>query len=83
MNNLRCPRCGLSHSKKNGHTHYSKQNHQCLECGRQFVADRAAYNSSDQRTGQETALGADSTTRHLPHAFSQPGVVVAVHRRSL
>ncbi|ADE16993.1 hypothetical protein Nhal_3984 (plasmid) [Nitrosococcus halophilus Nc 4] len=39
MNNLRCPRCGLSHIKKNGHAHYGKQNHACLACGRQFVAD--------------------------------------------
>jgi len=39
MNNLRCPQCGLSHSKRNGHTHYGKQNHQCLNCGRQFVED--------------------------------------------
>lgn len=39
MNNLRCPQCGLSHSKRNGHTHYGKQNHQCLDCGRQFVKD--------------------------------------------
>lgn len=39
MNNPSCPRCGLSHSKKNGHTHYGKQNYQCLECGRQYVAD--------------------------------------------
>ena len=37
MNNLRCPQCGLSHSKRNGHTHYGKQNHQCRNCGRQFV----------------------------------------------
>ena len=39
MNNLSCPQCGLSHSKKNGHTHYGKQNYRCLECGRQFVAN--------------------------------------------
>ena len=39
MNNLRCPQCGLSHSKRNGHTHYRKQNYRCLECGRQFVRD--------------------------------------------
>jgi insertion element IS1 protein InsB len=38
MNNLRCPRCSLSHIKKNGHTHYGKQNYRCLSCGRQFVA---------------------------------------------
>ena len=39
MNNLGCPQCGLSHSKRNGHTHYGKQNHLCLNCGRQFVED--------------------------------------------
>ncbi len=39
MNNPSCPQCGLSHSKKNGHTHYGKQNYQCLHCGRQFVED--------------------------------------------
>jgi len=47
MNNLRCPQCGLSHTKKNGHTHYGKQNHQCKECGRQFVVD-------SQRIGEAT-----------------------------
>jgi insertion element IS1 protein InsB len=39
MNSLRCPRCGLSHTKKNGHTHYRKQNYRCKSCGRQFVRD--------------------------------------------
>jgi insertion element IS1 protein InsB len=39
MNNLSCPSCGLSHSKRNGHTYYGKQNYQCLECRRQFVKD--------------------------------------------
>jgi insertion element IS1 protein InsB len=39
MNNLRCPRCSLSHIKKNGHTHYGKQNYRCLSYGRQFVAN--------------------------------------------
>ncbi len=36
-NNLTCPRCQLSHIKKNGHTYYGKQNHQCLICSGQFV----------------------------------------------
>ena len=36
-NNLRCPRCQLSHIKRNGHTYYGKQNYQCLLCDRQFV----------------------------------------------
>jgi insertion element IS1 protein InsB len=39
MHSLSCPRCGVSHTKKNGHTHYRKQNYRCLKCGRQFVSD--------------------------------------------
>lgn len=38
-NNLTCPRCQLSHIKKNGHTYYGKQNYRCKSCGRQFVAN--------------------------------------------
>lgn len=47
MNSLSCPRCGLSHTKKNGHTHYRKQNYRCKGCGRQFVRD-------SQRVGADT-----------------------------
>jgi insertion element IS1 protein InsB len=47
MHSLRCPRCGLSHTKKNGHTYYRKQNYRCLSCGRQFVG-------GSQRVGDET-----------------------------
>jgi IS1 family transposase/transposase-like protein len=32
-----CPRCKSSTYKKNGHIHNGKQNHQCKDCGRQFV----------------------------------------------
>jgi len=32
-----CPSCYSTNIKKNGHTHYGKQNHQCKCCGRQFV----------------------------------------------
>ena len=49
MNNLlSCPQCGLSHSKRNGHTHYGKQNHQCLACGRQFVEDSQRITEEDR-----------------------------------
>jgi len=48
MNNICCPHCGLSHIKLNGHTHYRKQNHQCLECGRQFVADSQRITEEDR-----------------------------------
>jgi insertion element IS1 protein InsB len=39
MNNLRCPQCGLSRIKRNGYTHYGKQNYRCKNCNRQFVED--------------------------------------------
>ena len=32
-----CPSCHSTNIKKNGHTYYGKQNHQCKCCGRQFV----------------------------------------------
>lgn len=49
MNNLSCPQCGVSHIKKNGHTHYRKQNHQCKECGRQFVADSQRISQGERQ----------------------------------
>ena len=39
MNKLRCPQCGLSHVKRNGLTHYGKQNYRRQDCDRQFVED--------------------------------------------
>jgi transposase-like protein len=49
MNNLRCPHCGLSHIKLNGHTHYGKQNHLCLSCRRQFVEDSQRITAEDRQ----------------------------------
>ncbi len=34
---MNCPHCQSPHIKKNGHTHYGKQNYQCTACRRQFV----------------------------------------------
>lgn len=36
---LTCPACRSTTIKKNGHIHNGKQNHRCLNCGRQFVID--------------------------------------------
>lgn len=33
---LSCPTCGSHAFKKNGYTRHGKQNHRCLDCGRQF-----------------------------------------------
>jgi insertion element IS1 protein InsB len=44
-----CPTCGSSRYKKNGHTHHSKQNHQCKACKRQFVATAEDRSIADER----------------------------------
>ncbi len=33
---MQCPKCGSEHIRKNGHRR-SKQNHICVNCGRQFI----------------------------------------------
>jgi insertion element IS1 protein InsB len=43
-----CPRCKSSTYKKNGHIHNGKQNHQCKDCGRQFVDCFEQYLVSDE-----------------------------------
>jgi IS1 family transposase len=42
-----CPQCQSPKCKKNGHIHNGKQNHQCKDCGRQFVDCFAQYLVSD------------------------------------
>jgi insertion element IS1 protein InsB len=44
-----CPRCQSSQYKKNGHLHNGKQNHQCHNCGRQFVQCFEQYLLSDDK----------------------------------
>lgn len=34
---MKCTHCGSESTKKNGHTHYGKQNYYCHPCHRQFV----------------------------------------------
>jgi transposase-like protein len=31
-----CPKCSSKAFKRNGYTRHGKQNHRCLDCGRQF-----------------------------------------------
>jgi len=53
-----CPRRQSPKDKKNGHIHNSKQNHQCHDCGRQFVDCFAQYLvSGDTRALIERWLG--------------------------
>lgn len=34
-----CPQCTSKAFKRNGYTRHGKQNHRCLDCGRQFSID--------------------------------------------
>lgn len=36
---IRCPQCSSQAFKRNGFTRHGKQNHRCLECGRQFSTE--------------------------------------------
>lgn len=56
MNNRSCPTCGLSQIKRNGHTHYGKQNYRCLTCGRQFVEDSQHIQADDREMIQRLLL---------------------------
>jgi hypothetical protein len=38
---ITCPSCQSENIKLNGHIHNGKQNHQCKDCGRQFVLNPA------------------------------------------
>jgi len=44
-----CPQCGSTTYKKNGHIHNGKQNHQCKDCGRQFVQCSDQYLIADDK----------------------------------
>ncbi len=40
---IECPQCSSYAFKKNGYTRHGKQNHRCLECGKQFSIDTEAF----------------------------------------
>lgn len=46
---IQCPSCASTTIKKNGHIHNGKQNHRCLNCGRQFVTNPENKTVSEQQ----------------------------------
>jgi insertion element IS1 protein InsB len=44
-----CPKCGSLKYKRNGHIHNGKQNHQCKDCGCQFVECFEQYLITDEK----------------------------------
>ena len=69
-----CQRCQSPHYKKNGRIHNGKQNHQCKDCGRQFVDCFEQYLvSDDTRTLIERLLETDSLRVCAPWVSSSSG----------
>lgn len=50
-----CPQCESKAFKRNGYTRHGKQNHRCLDCGRQFSLEPAEV--SDCCNEMEFILG--------------------------
>lgn len=48
---MTCTRCGSENIKKNGHTHYGKQNYYCHSCGSQFVESGQLWFVSESEKG--------------------------------
>lgn len=42
-----CPQCGSKAFKRNGYTRHGKQNHRCLDCGRQFSLELFHFSTED------------------------------------
>lgn len=54
---LLCPNCLSGKIIKYGKTYYGKQNHQCKDCGRQFVANNQHTITNDERDYARSLLG--------------------------
>lgn len=50
-----CPQCGSLAFKRNGYTRHGKQNHRCLDCGRQFSLDLFHFSTDEPEAGNDRA----------------------------
>ena len=66
---LFCPSCHSTNIKKNGHTHYGKQNHQCKDCSRQFVLNNKHTKTEWQKSVIEKALKERISLRGICRIF--------------
>lgn len=60
-----CPKCNSKAFKKNGYTRHGKQNHRCLDCGKQFSLEPEIYPSNFEQVLQEI----ESSLNHVKIAF--------------
>lgn len=61
-----CPNCQSPAFKRNGYTRHGKQNHRCLECGRQFSLEPEEATSLDQGLSEYPLEGALAYPLHAP-----------------
>ena len=64
-----CPSCHSTNIKKNGHTYYGKQNHQCNCCGRQFVLNNKHTKSNWLKATIKKALKERLSLRAICRTF--------------
>lgn len=65
-----CPSCQSTKIKKNGLTHYGKQNHKCKCCGRQFVLANNHTKTDRLKTLVKNALKERLSLRAICRIFS-------------
>lgn len=51
-----CPQCQSKAFKRNGYTRHGKQNHRCLDCGRQFSLEPSVFFENNNATERYTVL---------------------------
>lgn len=51
-----CPQCGSYAFKRNGYTRHGKQNHRCLDCGRQFSLDLFHFSTEELEVKDKNVL---------------------------
>ena len=66
---ISCPRCQSTKIKKNGHTYYGKQNHQCKMCARQFVLNNVHTKSRGLKSLIKKALKERLSLRAICRIF--------------
>lgn len=66
---LTCPDCHDCNIKKNGKTHYGKQNHKCKDCGRQFVKNNVHTIDESKKERIKKALNERISLRGICRVF--------------
>lgn len=72
-----CPQCDSKAFKRNGYTRHGKQNHRCLDCGRQFSLEPTE--EENDQLGTEILMEKLSDCEALLMTLPQSDSCVEVH----